>query len=445
MAITLDQLRSFGGVNAMKLDATGENLQSVNMMHRFKSFFNIGTARQENAQTLTAIRYAIQNDPRYHLQGAKEHIDAMLGGIRTNRAIKAADIRRIVATVDQMFANAVPAKREAAAQTLAGLKLAAAGLPPAAENCPTAFTRIVKSSACVGDGGRNVDYVAHTSQANVNKAAENLAQIMGGIGPGQGDAAMYARMKSAATAQVATNIALQMHTVAKNGSNHVDIFDKDFLREQEISINGQRLDNEGIGGKSADEKARLLNNAYDSLAKFVTGNDDVSYKDLSKANMQKTMIMATCLNQALGAVMQSARGEAANPDSGVTKSSFMPMPDGDEERTFAFNLSKTPDGDFKIDVTYRQPICGVTTFAGMAMLSKGSVEESSLSITISKDNLNALSEADFSTIRSDEISLMDQNTPNRPDAHEAARDLLALEQLFTGNVDVSTRLTMIDA
>ena len=119
MAITLDQLRSFGGVNAMKLDATGEDLQSVNKMHRFKSFFNIGNARQENAQTLSAIRDAIQNDPRYHLQGAKEHIDAMLNGIRTDRAIKAADIRRIVSTVDQMFANAAPAKREAAADFVA--------------------------------------------------------------------------------------------------------------------------------------------------------------------------------------------------------------------------------------------------------------------------------------------------------------------------------------
>lgn len=443
MAITLDQLRSFGGVNAMKLDATGENLQSVNKMHRFKSFFNIGNARQENAQTLSAIRDAIQNDPRYHLQGAKEHIDAMLNGIRTDRAIKAADIRRIVSTVDQMFANAAPAKREAAAQTLAGLKLAATGLPPAAENCPKAFTRIVKSSACIGDGGRNVDYVAHTSQANVNKAAENLVQIMNGIGPGKGDAGMYARMKSSATAQIATTIALQMQSAGESGK--VSVFDKDFLREQEISINGQRLENEGIGGKSAEEKTRLLDNAYDSLAKFVTGNDDVSYKTLSKVDSQKTMIVATCLNQALGAVMQSVRGEAANPDEGVTKGTFMPTPDLNEERTFAFNLSKTPEGDLKIDVTYRQPICGVTTFAGMSMLAQGSVEECSVSITIPKDNLDTLSKADFSTIRHDEISRMDQNTPNRPNAHEAARDLLAPDQLFTGNVDVSTKLVMIDA
>ena len=161
MAITLDTIRSFSGNDRILLDQTGTQLQSVNKWQRFKSFFNIGHARQENQTTLDALRTAIQNDPRYFADDVKARATALLDGSQTDHAISISQIRSII---DELDAMSNPGKRLLAAQERVAGRLAAIGVPDFAQGFAQNYATLAKvfvtdSAPLVTTGGEQIpDY-----------------------------------------------------------------------------------------------------------------------------------------------------------------------------------------------------------------------------------------------------------------------------------------------
>ena len=89
MGITLNTILQFTGSDRVLLNAQGTGLVSVNRLQRFKSFFNIGDARQKNAETLTAIHHAVLNDPRFASKELQDQAVRLLSEVRVDRALDA--------------------------------------------------------------------------------------------------------------------------------------------------------------------------------------------------------------------------------------------------------------------------------------------------------------------------------------------------------------------
>ena len=139
MPISVDQLRNFEGEHALRLGSDG-GLEDVNRRQRFKSFFNIGHAREENRRTLDAIRTAIQNDPRYFAGAVRERAMALLAQVRTDRAIGVAQIRTIVQELDSL---STPEKQRAAI-SIAVTAHIAANTPASVEGFVGKYTRVAR-------------------------------------------------------------------------------------------------------------------------------------------------------------------------------------------------------------------------------------------------------------------------------------------------------------
>lgn len=111
--ITLDTLRAAAANRTLTLNAAGNEMIENKRFQKFRSFFNIGTARAENQQTLNAIRTAIQNDPRFASLGdsGASTLNRLLGAVRTDRAIKASQIRSVIAQMEEQFNDPVNQRR----------------------------------------------------------------------------------------------------------------------------------------------------------------------------------------------------------------------------------------------------------------------------------------------------------------------------------------------
>ena len=77
------------------LNEQGTGITSARMQG-FKSFFNIGNARQKNAETIVALHHAIMNDPRFGAQDVQAEAVRLLAEVHAERAISAPQIKDIV-------------------------------------------------------------------------------------------------------------------------------------------------------------------------------------------------------------------------------------------------------------------------------------------------------------------------------------------------------------
>ena len=93
--ITLDTIIKFAGTDKMLVNAQGTGFESVGIAQRLKSFFNIGDARKRNIDTMSAIRGAIYNDPRFRTADLSEHVQRLLDEVSTDSAIDATRIKSI--------------------------------------------------------------------------------------------------------------------------------------------------------------------------------------------------------------------------------------------------------------------------------------------------------------------------------------------------------------
>jgi len=99
MALTLDTFRQIGTGDVM-ISGGGDGLREATFGHKFRTFFNIGTARAENRQLLESLKSALLREPRFY--AVHDQIDALVRSIRTDRAIGAAQIRSVLDRLDAL-------------------------------------------------------------------------------------------------------------------------------------------------------------------------------------------------------------------------------------------------------------------------------------------------------------------------------------------------------
>lgn len=151
MPLSLDALRNFGGNDRLLVDARSGAVLSENRLQRFKSFFNIGDARQKNAETLSMIHHAFLNDPRFSSGELQREVARLLNQVRTDRALGAAQIRNIV---DTMFKLAD--SREGFGSRVEA-HVAATGLPDSLRGVERPVLDYVKASAFAGRNSPGFD------------------------------------------------------------------------------------------------------------------------------------------------------------------------------------------------------------------------------------------------------------------------------------------------
>ena len=102
MALDIQSLRTIGADISQFTVTDSGAVQKQGFAHRLKSFFGFRSAVAENAQTIAAIRQAIQNEPNYFADDVKQRATALLDAVRTDRAISATKIRSIINELDAM-------------------------------------------------------------------------------------------------------------------------------------------------------------------------------------------------------------------------------------------------------------------------------------------------------------------------------------------------------
>ena len=112
MSLSIDSIRNFAGVGSITLDAQGTGIVSASMQG-FKSYFNIGNARQKNAETIVALHQAIMNDPRFGAQNVQAEAVRLLAEVHAERAISATQIKDIIKQLDALAERNVEERVEA--------------------------------------------------------------------------------------------------------------------------------------------------------------------------------------------------------------------------------------------------------------------------------------------------------------------------------------------
>ncbi|MBR4172545.1 MAG: hypothetical protein IKR48_12920 [Kiritimatiellae bacterium] len=104
MALSINSIRNYTGTESIMLDQQRTGIEG-SKLQRFRSFFNIGNARQKNAETLTVIHHAILNDPSFAAPEVQAEAARLLSQVRTDRAIGATQIKSIVQSLDNLMQN----------------------------------------------------------------------------------------------------------------------------------------------------------------------------------------------------------------------------------------------------------------------------------------------------------------------------------------------------
>ena len=190
MALSIDAIRNFAGTDRILVGQQGV-LQSVDKGQRFRSFFNIGDARQRNSETLAAIHQAIVNDPRYFARDVQQEAVRLLSQVRTDRAIGVAEIKSIIDRLDSM---SLPGQRRAAAQNIVTARLAVRGrpdfLPPGME---TGYARLAREEIAIHEpaagGFGHMDF-----DAALDAFETKMRNLFTRLGDGAGDAEVLARI-----------------------------------------------------------------------------------------------------------------------------------------------------------------------------------------------------------------------------------------------------------
>ena len=97
--ITLDTITSYSGANGILLNAQQTGLESAGFIHRLKSFFNIGDAREKNRETLNALKAAVLTDPRFNTEDLQAQVERLFKNEHTFLAV---DMSRIRGIMDKM-------------------------------------------------------------------------------------------------------------------------------------------------------------------------------------------------------------------------------------------------------------------------------------------------------------------------------------------------------
>ena len=94
--ITLDTITRYAGANGVLLNAQQTGLESAGFVHRLKSFFNIGNAREKNRATLNALKDAVLTDPRFNTPDLQAEVERLFKNEHTFLAVDMSRIRGIM-------------------------------------------------------------------------------------------------------------------------------------------------------------------------------------------------------------------------------------------------------------------------------------------------------------------------------------------------------------
>lgn len=140
MSVTLDTLRNIGAdVNRFTLTNDG-TVRKQGLLHRFMSLFKSSGAAAQNAQTLAAIRTAIQDDPRFFAQDVQQQASTLLDGL-AGKTVSAARLRDVLTTLDGM---STPELRFDAAMKITAGHLASRGVPDFAQGFDDSYALLAR-------------------------------------------------------------------------------------------------------------------------------------------------------------------------------------------------------------------------------------------------------------------------------------------------------------
>ena len=106
MALSIEQIRNYGAGGSLAItNANGEGparIQKTGFWHWVGSVLGVRSSRTQNADTLQALRTAIQNDPRYFASNVQNRANELIAGVSINTSIDAARIKGIISELDAM-------------------------------------------------------------------------------------------------------------------------------------------------------------------------------------------------------------------------------------------------------------------------------------------------------------------------------------------------------
>ena len=96
MSISLNTINSYAGTGGILLNAQQTGLESVGFVHRLKSFFNIGDAREKNRATLNALKDAVLADSQLQTRDLMDEVERLFEKEHTCFAVDMSRIRGIM-------------------------------------------------------------------------------------------------------------------------------------------------------------------------------------------------------------------------------------------------------------------------------------------------------------------------------------------------------------
>lgn len=88
----------------MVTDSDGKtSFAKATFAHKFKSFFNIGSAREDNRRAIEEIKNMLRTSPEFY--GVRDRIDELFAGINTKRALYSSDITAVFNSIRQIDAQ----------------------------------------------------------------------------------------------------------------------------------------------------------------------------------------------------------------------------------------------------------------------------------------------------------------------------------------------------
>ena len=176
MALDIQQIRDYVQTGSLAISNAEQGQAQIvrtGFWHALGSMIHWGSSVRQNANTLNALRTAIQNDPRYFAEDVQARAAELLNGVRTDRAVGVATIKSIIAALDEM---STPARQRQTIVNVAGGHLAATGLPPEAAGMETQYKNMAQMYAA-SDPGEGRTY----ADINIADRLEEFRQMFGRV------------------------------------------------------------------------------------------------------------------------------------------------------------------------------------------------------------------------------------------------------------------------
>lgn len=176
MALDIQQIRDYAQTGSLAISNAEQGQAQIvrtGFWHALGSLVHWGSSVRQNADTLNALRTAIQNDPRYFAEDVQSRAAELLNGVRTDRAVGVAKIKSIISALDEM---STPARQRQTIVNIAGGHLAATGLPPEAAGIETNYKNMAQMYAAA-DPGEGRTY----ADVNVADRLEEFRQMFGRV------------------------------------------------------------------------------------------------------------------------------------------------------------------------------------------------------------------------------------------------------------------------